>query len=186
MMGALGPFGSILHAIATEDASLPAATHHYGWPLLKSLLALTVVCFGAWWILHWAARRGFGQPPRGQQVRVLERIALDTRRALYLIEVGSRRLLLGGTEQSLTVLAELKPEDLSPTALSERSRESEIRAARRFKDILAKVRSVPAAPPNEPLRQDTPQPPSNNGNVPPVSNTDTTVTDASSALSKDR
>ncbi|MCA9607162.1 MAG: flagellar biosynthetic protein FliO [Myxococcales bacterium] len=84
----------------------------YGVSLLQTLLALAAVCILAWVVLRWTAKRGLGLGG-GRRVKVLERVPLDGRRALYLVEVGGRVLLLGAGEgASPALLAELDPDDL--------------------------------------------------------------------------
>ena len=85
----------------------------YAVSLLQTLLALGAVCILAWVVLRWSARRGLGLG-RGR-VRVLERVPLDGRRSLYLVEVAGRVLLIGAGEGGApTTLAELDPDDLPP------------------------------------------------------------------------
>lgn len=80
--------------------------------LLQSLLALVAVSVLAWVVLRWAGRRGLGGVGRGR-VQVLERVPLEGRRALYLVKVGDRVLLLGaGDAGAPAVLAELDPGEL--------------------------------------------------------------------------
>jgi len=94
---------------ASEPAPLPGG---YGAALLQTLIALGGVCLLAWVILKWGSKRGFGKVG-GQRVKVLERVPLDPRRSLYLVQVGDKVLLLGAGEQaSPTVLAELDPDEL--------------------------------------------------------------------------
>ncbi|HMI92321.1 MAG TPA: flagellar biosynthetic protein FliO, partial [Polyangiales bacterium] len=57
----------------------------------------------AFWALRWVARRGgFGAAlpaaDAGLSLRVLARLALEPRKALYLVRVGERTLLLGTGE----------------------------------------------------------------------------------------
>ena len=83
----------------------------YGWYLLQTLLALGAVCLLAWIVLRWGVRRLYGGTAGGR-VRVLERVPLDARRTLYLVEVGEKVLLLGAGEGRLTTLAEIDPKTL--------------------------------------------------------------------------
>ena len=84
----------------------------YGASLLQTLLALVAVCILAWVVLRWSQRRGLGVG-QGKQVKVLERVPLDARRTLYLVEVGGRVLLIGAGDASApSVLAELDPSEL--------------------------------------------------------------------------
>lgn len=80
--------------------------------LLQSLLALGAVGLLSWLVLRWGARRGFGRH-RGH-IKVVERVPLDARRALYLIEIGQRKLLIGAGEGALALLAELESGELPP------------------------------------------------------------------------
>lgn len=93
---------------------LQSAPGGYGVALLQTLLALAAVCILAWVVLRWSARRGLGIGGRGR-VRVIERVPLDARRALYLVEVGERVLLIGaGDGGAPALLAELDPGELPP------------------------------------------------------------------------
>ena len=98
------------------DPSLPAATTGYGVALVQALLALAFVCVLAFWVLRWVARRGFLGAAGSGRVRVLERVALDARRAVFLVKVGERVLLLGAGDAALTVLAELREDEVPPAA----------------------------------------------------------------------
>jgi flagellar biosynthetic protein FliO len=87
----------------------------YGVALLQALFALAAVCLLAWVIVRWGARRGFGLGAGGRRVRVLERVPLDARRALYLVRVGDKVLLVGaGDTGAPAVLSEIDP-DTVPT-----------------------------------------------------------------------
>ncbi len=96
----------------------------------SSLLA--AVCILAWVVLRWGAKRGFALSGQGARVRVIERIALDARRSLYLVRVGDKILLLGAGDQSApAVLAELSPADVP---------EAPARApAKSFADVLKRL-----------------------------------------------
>lgn len=85
----------------------------YGVALLQTLLALGAVCVLAWVLLRWGARRGLGLGAARGRVRVLERVALDPRRALYLVKVGDKVLLIGaGDGAAPAVLSEIDPAEL--------------------------------------------------------------------------
>ena len=84
----------------------------YGWYLAQTLLALLVVCALAYTVLRWGVRRLYGGATGGGRVRVLERVPLDPRRTLYLVEVGGKVLLLGAGDGAMTTLAEIDPATL--------------------------------------------------------------------------
>lgn len=105
----------------------------YGIALLQTLLALAAVCVLAWVVLRWGARRGFGTGALGGRVRVLERIALDPRRTLYVVKIGERVLLLGaGDGGSPTLIAEIDPDTLPPEEARKPTGEA-------FRDVLARL-----------------------------------------------
>ncbi len=79
--------------------------------LAQTLVTLAAVCALAWWVLRWAARRGVGRSPAGV-VTVLDRVALDPRRTLFVVRVGGKVLLLGGGDGGLSVLTEIDPATL--------------------------------------------------------------------------
>lgn len=85
----------------------------YGAALLQMLLALAAVCVLAVVALRWGARGGLGAlGGRGAKVRVMERVSLDARRALYLVQVGDKVLLVGAGDGPLSVLCEVDPKSL--------------------------------------------------------------------------
>jgi len=80
--------------------------------MLQALFALAGVCALAWGVLRLLARRGIGlNAPRGPSgVRVIERIALDARRTLFVVRAGERTLLLGtGDGGAPQLITELSP-----------------------------------------------------------------------------
>ncbi len=107
-------WGLLQTAPAATEVPLPSG---YGAALLQALLALMAVSILAWVVLRWAARVGFGVPVPGRGLRVLDRVPLDARRAVHLVQVGRRFFLLGvGDGSAPALLAELEAEDL-PEAL---------------------------------------------------------------------
>ena len=114
----------------------------YGLVLLQTLFALAGVCVLAWVVLRWGARRGLGMGALGGRVRVLERIALDPRRSLYIVKVGERVLLLGaGDGGSPSLLTEIDPDTLPPEAAPKPPGEA-------FREVLGRLTGR-AKPPTE-------------------------------------
>lgn len=109
----------------------------YGWLLAETLVALVAVCLLALVALRWGLRRlGMPGSTDGGRIRVLERVAVDARRSLLLVEVGSRVLLVGTGEGPMAVLADIDPASLP--ALPEKKSVA-------FKDILARALGRPPA-----------------------------------------
>jgi flagellar biogenesis protein FliO len=100
--------GRLLQAVSVEPVSLPDG---YLWSLLRAILALALVLALAWGVLRWLAQRGFGTGrslPGGRRLRLLERLPLDARRSVYLVEADARCFLIGAGEgEGPRLLAEL-------------------------------------------------------------------------------
>lgn len=125
---------AMLQAHAAAD--LPGG---YGVALVQTLLALVAVCVLAWVVLRWSARRGLGIGATGGAVRVVERIALDARRTLYVVKVGERVLLLGaGDGAAPTMLTEIDPATLPKDVLASHGGA----AFGSFADVLARLRGA--------------------------------------------
>ncbi len=88
----------------SDPAGVPTG---YGLYLLQTLLALGAVCLLAYVVLRWVSKRfhGLGRP--GGRMRLIERLPLEPRRSLYLVEVEDRRFLVGSGENGITLLSEI-------------------------------------------------------------------------------
>ena len=77
----------------------------------RTLIGLIGVCALAWFTLSFLARRGgFGAARGGARLKLLERLALGPRRALYLVQADSRVFLLGaGDAGQVSLITELAP-----------------------------------------------------------------------------
>lgn len=84
-----------------DAAALPG----YGAYLLQTTLALLFVAALAAVVLRALRRRGIGAGSRA--LRVVARLHLEPRRALYVIEAAGRYLLVGVGDGPMTTLAEL-------------------------------------------------------------------------------
>ncbi|MGE0785188.1 MAG: FliO/MopB family protein [Sandaracinaceae bacterium] len=122
-------------AVFLLQSDLPGG---YGVALLQTLVALAAVSILAWTVLRWAQKRGV--LVSGQRVKVLERVTLDARRSLYLVQLGDRVLLLGGGDGAApAVLAEMSLDELPPPP----------ERAATFGAMLEKLRNKPDAPARE-------------------------------------
>lgn len=77
--------------------------------MLTSLVVLVLVCVAAWVALRLVARWLEGRRVGGG-VSVVARVPLEPRRALYVVEAGGRRLLIGSSEGGVSLVTELPPE----------------------------------------------------------------------------
>ena len=75
--------------------------------LVPTFLSLAFICLLAVVLLRFLGRRC--QSQGRSRLRVIERLPLETRRSVYLIEAQGRCLLVGVADGGLSVLAELDP-----------------------------------------------------------------------------
>jgi len=74
---------------------------------LKFGLILGFIYLGFYALKRWQIRR----PGRAnKQVSILETHYLNPRRTIHLLQVGDRTILIGATDQSITLLTEIEPQ----------------------------------------------------------------------------
>lgn len=80
-----------------------------GWTLLRTMLVLAMVVLLAWLTLNVGLRRLLGiRPVVGTRlVTVLERVPLDQKRALFVVEAAGEVLLIGGGDGALSLISKL-------------------------------------------------------------------------------
>lgn len=92
------------------------------------LIVLVAVLGGACWLVARKFLPRFRQGPVGRRVRVLETTPLNTRQAVHLLEVGTRRILVASTRETVTMLSDVTAgfeESDSPAAFPDALREAE-------------------------------------------------------------
>jgi flagellar biogenesis protein FliO len=87
-----------------------SSTASYGDLLVTALGALIAISVAALVVVRIVGRRLAAPRAQGAPlIDVVARVPLEPRRALYVIEVGGKALLLGASELGLSVLSELDP-----------------------------------------------------------------------------
>ncbi|MBC7174258.1 MAG: flagellar biosynthetic protein FliO [Polyangiaceae bacterium] len=109
------------------NALLSAADVHglpgYGASLLQTLVALVAVCLLSYVAIRLGLGRALGATGLGRRMRVVERLPLDARRALVLVEIGDRVYLLGtGDGAAPSLLSELPKEAFPEIPEAERAK----------------------------------------------------------------
>ena len=99
--------------------------------LAVTLFAFLAVILLAWFGARWLLRRLYGPGAGGGRIRVLERVPLEPRRTLYVVEAGEKLLLVGATEHEIRVLGEFTRDELPAPPPVER---------RTFLDVWRSVR----------------------------------------------
>lgn len=80
--------------------------------ILDGVLVLAAICILAYILLRYGLGRLRGRHAAGQLIRVVDRVELEPRRALYVVRVGKQAFLIGAAEGGMRRLAELDAEDL--------------------------------------------------------------------------
>ncbi len=112
--------GSLKQHFVSEDHAFIAQG-------MKSLLMLSAVILLAYFCLkilkRFMDKSGFSSS--GDDLKVLKRVALDSKNSVHIVQVQKRYFLVGTSEHSICNLAELNPEDVaqkpvkdSPTEVS--------------------------------------------------------------------
>ncbi len=91
-----GPAPSAPPAFDVDDSGSSLTTTDVVQPMVKTLVALSIVLLLAWLTLHKGMGRLVERAQAGKRMRVVERVALDARRSLFLVEVDGRTLVVGG------------------------------------------------------------------------------------------
>jgi flagellar protein FliO/FliZ len=112
--------------------------------LLETMLALGLVCGLAYLVFRLALPRLNTIRSANSMVRVVDRVGLDPRKSLYVVEVAGRWLLIGASEAGVHLVSELDAktaEEASEELERRRAAPSPtVEAARRaFADRLARL-----------------------------------------------
>jgi flagellar biosynthetic protein FliO len=103
---------SLLCTISTEPATTPASVD-FTWLFIKMLLLLIVICVLAVILLKFVAPRlGLFKPfQKGRYFNVLGRYQLEPKKALYLVKVAKRYLVLGTADHGINFITEISEEE---------------------------------------------------------------------------
>jgi flagellar biogenesis protein FliO len=85
-------------------------------PILKTFLMLAVVLAIAYLTLHKGLGKLVERQTAGKRVKVVERIGLDQKRTLYLVDVDGQQMLLGASDHGLTHLKDVTAPPANPDA----------------------------------------------------------------------
>ncbi|MGV3623467.1 MAG: FliO/MopB family protein [Archangium sp.] len=98
----------------SEPPELVGQELDLGWTLFRTMMVLGMVVALAWLTLNVGLRRLMGIKPAvgSSVVTVLQRVPLDQKRALFVIEAAGEVLLVGGGEGSLSLITKLDRAEL--------------------------------------------------------------------------
>ncbi len=90
------------------EQSLSLSWQDYGVFLLETLVALFVIALGAWAVVRFSGGRI--NRKKGSRLKVVERLGLEPRRSIYIVEVDQETLLIGVSEGSVQLVKQLGPQ----------------------------------------------------------------------------
>ena len=85
------------------------------WRLFGALALVLVLAWGTMWIAK-RVLRGRVAGVNKSDLKVLDRVYLAPRRSVEIVSIGNRVLVLGVTDQAISMLTELSDEDIPSTA----------------------------------------------------------------------
>jgi flagellar biosynthetic protein FliO len=103
--------------VVLDDAALepPAIVESEGlvsssiWAFLQMIVVLIAVVALAYLVLHKGVGSVMQRAGANKSIQVKERVALDQKRFLYLVEVANKRFLLGGGDHGVSLISDLTP-----------------------------------------------------------------------------
>ena len=83
------------------------------WPYLRTMLVLALLIGCLLWLTRvWIPEFRARSQQATSGLHVVARLALEPRRSLYIVRIGTRSLLIGSSELGLSCVSPLEPEDL--------------------------------------------------------------------------
>ena len=99
---------------------LAQSWQNYGIFILETLVALAVIALAAWGAVRIARARMGARGGEKGRLKIIERLPLEPRRAVYLIEADGRTMLIGSSEGSLRLIEDLGPAKTNDSADNEK------------------------------------------------------------------
>ncbi|MBN2359071.1 MAG: flagellar biosynthetic protein FliO [Deltaproteobacteria bacterium] len=87
--------------------------------MLRVVLVLAGIILLAYLVLHKGLGSLTGRLNKGRLLRVVDRIGLEPKKTLYVVEVVGRYYLIGTTDHGVSCLATLSPDGQSPESFEE-------------------------------------------------------------------
>jgi len=107
---------SPLSAAPMADPGLASAAIRMG---LALLLILAVILLGFWMLRRFGPKMGIGPGGRGGLLRLVAQLGLGPRKSVVVVRFLNRDLVLGVTDQAITLLTEVPTTHESPKAFAD-------------------------------------------------------------------
>ena len=80
--------------------------------LVASMVVIVGLIYGTVYVLRHFAKRGMEKPSNERLVQVIDRVALDAKRSVYLIKVIDRLIVVGVGGETVSMLGEIRDENV--------------------------------------------------------------------------
>lgn len=130
----------------------------YGAVLFRMVMMLAAVCAFALVTLRWGLRRFVAPRTANGPVEVVSRTVVEPRRAILVVRVGARHLVVGSSEAGMNLLTELEAGELAVAETTAQEHESTLASApptawdgtpsRSFRALLLGARPAAASKPS--------------------------------------
>jgi hypothetical protein len=110
-------------------------------PFVKTMVGLIVVLGLIYLTLHKGLGTLVAKGQMGKRMRLVERVALDQRRAIYLVEIDGKEMMLAGGEGGVVKIVETTKREPVPGDAAQQT------LANRFTAALSSKKGTAAGPP---------------------------------------
>ena len=132
----------------SEPPEFAAEELNLGWTLFRTMLVLAMVIALAWLSLNVGLRRLLGiRPVVGtSMVTVLERVMLDQKRSLFVVEAAGEVLLVGGGDGALSLISKLDRAEVERLR-ADSAKSKPVQLSPFLQKLLGRKEPPPPAPP---------------------------------------
>lgn len=122
---------------ASPNTAVEPDPFYFAGIIIKLISVLLLIIGGAILLRRWQLKGGFQR--KAGQLSIIETIRLSPRQAVHLVRVGDRQVLIGATDQSITVLTPIEARMIDEQPESAASPRSAINPAFEFTQVLEAV-----------------------------------------------
>lgn len=86
----------------------------FGWMLVKTVLAMSLIIGLAYVTIRFILPMFYGKRISSRsKIKIIDRVGLEPRRSLFIVQVGKKTALVGTGEQGVTKVMDLEEQDVS-------------------------------------------------------------------------
>jgi flagellar biosynthetic protein FliO len=85
----------------------------YGLFVLETIAALAVIALAGWAVVRFGGPR-FSLNRKNRRLKLIERLVLEPRRSIHLVEIDGETLLIGTSDRSVSLIKKLDTSETGP------------------------------------------------------------------------